>query len=265
MDAPFPGMDPYLEHTDYWPSFHHHLAEELMTMLNARLSSRYVADVEVRAALDELGIVATHEAYPDVAVLDLDPAPLPASGGTSVLTAPIQRVAIPAERTRLRSVLVRLANSKTIVTTIEILSPDNKRGRGLEQYRQKRERLLHSTCHLVEIDLLRRGQRPGWEVEEPPLEAAYICLVNRAREDRIRVSEIWPVAISEPLPTLPIPLLPPDPDIRLELTEALRAIYARARYERRIDYTAAPPPPDLADDDAAWLDGRLRERGLRGA
>jgi hypothetical protein len=263
MELPFPGMDPYLESVEYWSSFHHHLAEELMTMLNASLGPAYFADVEVRASLDDLGVLTSIDIYPDVAVLGDDTAHA-ATAAVPLATAPIQRLALPAERARSRTVQVRRSGTKALVTAIELLSPANKQGRGLEQYRQKRERVLLSDCHLLELDLLRRGQRPGWEVAEPPLEAAYVCLVNRARADELRMSEIWPLALAAPLPTLPIPLLPPDPDVLLDLGAALRAIYVRARYERRIDYRAAPPPPELAPDDAAWLDAHLRERGLRG-
>jgi hypothetical protein len=260
MELPFPGMDPYLESVDFWPSFHHHLAEELMTQLNATLGPAYFADVEVRTSLDDLGILASVDLYPDVAVLGADTTP--ANAAAPAVIAPIQRLALPADRTRTRTVQVRQTGSNTLVTAIELLSPSNKQGRGLELYRQKRERLLLSACHLVELDLLRRGQRPGWELEEPPLDAAYVCLVNRAAS--MRVSEIWPLRLAEPLPLLPIPLLPPDPDALLDLTSALRQIYARARYERRLDYRAGPPPPELSVAEAAWLDAHLRARGLRG-
>ena len=262
MEPPFPGMDPYLESVEYWPSFHHHLAEELMTLLNTSLGPAYFADVEVRASLDDLSGIVSVDIYPDVAVPGRDPHPV-AGAAVPVVTAPVQRLALPAERTRSRTVQVRLSATNALVTVIELLSPTNKHGRGLEQYRKKRERVLLSDCHLVELDLLRRGQHPGWEVEDPPLDAAYVCLVNRARADDLRVSEIWPVSLAAPLPTLPIPLLPPDPDVLLGVTAALRQIYIRARYAQRIDYRATPPPPDLASDDAAWLDAHLRERGLR--
>jgi hypothetical protein len=262
MDPPFPGMDPYLESSANWSGFHHHLAEELMTMLNARLDPKYFADVEVRSVVDDVGIATTYDIYPDVSVLDLDPETAPAATAPTI-TAPLQRVAVPAERAKSRTVHVRLTETKALVTAIEILSFDNKRGRGLEQYRQKRERLLYSSVHLVELDLLRRGRRPGWEVADPPLETAYVCLVNRARYNAARISEIWPVALDAPLPTLPIPLLPADPDILIEMQAALRQIYHRAAYARRIDYQADPPPPDLVPAEVAWLDARLRECGLR--
>jgi hypothetical protein len=262
MEPPFPGMDPYLERSENWSGFHHHLAEELMTMLNAQLDPKYFADVEVRSIVDDISIATSYDVYPDVSVLDLDLAALPAATVPSI-TAPLQRVAVPAERAKSRTVHVRLTGTKALVTTIAIFSPDNKRGRGLEQYRQKRERLLYSSVHLVELDLLRRGQRPGWEIADPPLETPYVCLVNRARYNAARISEIWPVALDTPLPTLPIPLLPSDADILIELQAALRQIYHRAAYARRIDYQADPPPPDLTPAEATWLAAQLRECGLR--
>jgi hypothetical protein len=159
------------------------------------------------------------------------------------LAAPLQRVALPTERTRSRTVRVYLADTKALVTAIGILSPANKRGRGLQQYRQKREALLFSDCHLVELDLVRRGERPGWELEALPLATTYVCLVNRARDDELRISNIWPLKLADPLPTIPIPLLPPDPDVALDLTTAMQHIYARARYARRLDYRTDPPRP----------------------
>jgi hypothetical protein len=260
MEPPFPGMDPYLEGPTFWASFHHHLAEELMARLNLVLGPAYFADVEVRTALDDLAILAAVDVYPDVSVPHDEAAQYTTAAAT---TAPIQRLALPADRTRTRTVVIRQADNNILVTAIELLSPTNKQGRGLEVYRQKRERLLHAACHLVEIDLLRRGTRPGWELEEPPLDAAYICLVNRARPDELRVSEIWPILLAMPLPQIPIPLLTPDPDVVVDLQAALHAIYARARYARRIDYRDTPPAPDLSPADTTWLDAQLRAYGLR--
>jgi hypothetical protein len=142
----------------------------------------------------------------------------------------------------------------------EILSPFNKRsGYGLDEYRQKRSRIMHSTVHLVEIDLLRAGERPGREIAESPLDAEYILLVNRHRAGDIHTSEIWPVALSETLPLIPVPLLAPDPDVALDLTTGIQAVYARADYYSRIDYRLPVPPPELRPAMAAWLTERLPE------
>jgi hypothetical protein len=144
--------------------------------------------------------------------------------------------------------------TRKLVTTIEILSPVNKRGQGLEKYRQKRRHILLSDVHLLEIDLLRGGQRPGREVNEPALDTDYVLLVNRAEEGAPRISEIWPVALNETLPTLPVPLLSPDPDVPLDMGFILQNIYTRAVYARRIDYTTPIPLPKLRPAMQTWME-----------
>lgn len=151
--------------------------------------------------------------------------------------------------------VVRLYVTETgqLITAIEILSPANKQGEGLAKYRLKRRRLLESPVHLVELDLLRGGTRPGPEVANPPLDTDYILLVNRYIEAEAgRLSEIWPVAINESLPHLPIPLLTPDPDITLDLGAAITTVYKRSNYQWRIDYDQTVPPPQLRPVMAEW-------------
>ena len=65
------------------------------------------------------------------------------------------------------------------------------------------------------------------------------------------------------LPVVPVPLLPPDADVPLDLQAAVDACFALVGYERLIDYTVPPPPPDLSPADVAWLDAMLRAAGLR--
>ncbi|MBP6788202.1 MAG: DUF4058 family protein, partial [Candidatus Promineofilum sp.] len=57
-------------------------------------------------------------------------------------------------------------------------------------------------------------------------------------------SPCWPNAtFSTGRPSvLPVPLLPPDEDVPLDLQRAVNACYDLVRYERLLDYTAAPPP-----------------------
>jgi hypothetical protein len=71
---------------------------------------------------------------------------------------------------------------------------------------------------------------------------------------------VWPISLHQPLPALPVPLLRPDPDVPLDLGQALRTAHERARYDLRIDYSAPPDPP-LSDADAAWA-ATLLERSL---
>jgi hypothetical protein len=260
MPSPFPGMDPYLEAPDIWRGFHHLLADEIITQLNAVLGPRYYADVEVRTVLEEVGVATAKTVYPDAAVLETVAAPSSSTTAVAIPAAPIQRLAMLPEEHKTRTVQVRETARDTLVTAIEILSPVNKRGDSLYLYRAKRKSLLQTDVHLIELDLLRGGARPGWEVREPPLVCEYIILVNRAFCGDLRRSEIWPVALDEPLPLCPVPLLPPDADVPLALGEVLAQVYRRAAYARRIDYTSPVPPPPLRPEMQRWLTAHLGER-----
>jgi hypothetical protein len=84
-----------------------------------------------------------------------------------------------------------------------------------------------------------------------------------SRADRWPEIAIWPCDLRKPLPTVPVPLRHPDPDVALNLTAIVQQVYRNARYDLQVDYRAAPPPPDLSPEDAAWVDDHLRERDLR--
>src|SRR5207237_2291550 len=75
------------------------------------------------------------------------------------------------------TVEIRDAANRQLVTAIEVLSPTNKRGEGRSEYLAKRQRLLLSTAHLMEIDLLRQGQRVPMQQPLPP--APYFILLSR--------------------------------------------------------------------------------------
>ena len=81
-------------------------------------------------------------------------------------------------------------------------------------------------------------------------EIPYLITLTRAGSGRV---EVWPLGLQEPLPTIPIPLRAPDPDIPLNLSEALAAIYEEAAYDLSIDYTQPPPPPVLPETDVRWI------------
>lgn len=262
MPSPFPGMDPYLEHSDFWAGFHQHLAIELVGQLNPNLGPKYYADINIRTVIEEINLATTQDMIPDAALLVhkllLAPGADLARPASATLEAPIHRMLDVSQQSKLVAVLIRVTESDDLVTSIEILSPYNKRtAGGLEEYQQKRMRLLRSPVHLIELDLLRGGKRPGAELQHPPLDTDYVLLVNRNRHTQIRTSEIWPVAINEPLPILPVPLLAPDPDVTIDLRAAIDAIYERVRYGWRIDYQQPVPPPRLRPTMATWLKHQL--------
>jgi hypothetical protein len=155
--------------------------------------------------------------------------------------------------TRLVSVYIRQRETARLVAVIELLSPVNKRrGKGREEYLDKRRTFLTSPVHVIEIDLLRRYPRMPFDDPLPP--AHYLVMVCKAGE-RPR-SIVWPISVRQPLPTIPIPLLSPDPPVPLELGQALHTAYERARYDLRVDYRRPPVPP-LSPADAAWAEALL--------
>lgn len=74
-------------------------------------------------------------------------------------------------------------------------------------------------------------------------------------------TDVWAVALRETLPVVPVPLLPPDEDVALDLQRAVNACYNLVHYERLLDYSVPPPPPPLSEADAAWLNAHLLASG----
>jgi len=71
-----------------------------------------------------------------------------------------------------------------------------------------------------------------------------------------------PVALDQPLPPVPLPLLPEDADMLLDLQTAFTATYDLLGYDLITDYRR-PPEVALAPVDAAWIDRQLRATGFR--
>jgi hypothetical protein len=138
---------------------------------------------------------------------------------------------------------------------IEILSPSNKRpgGRDYLRYQSKRQSLLYSPVHLIEIDLLRAGERP--RLARPVPNAPYYVTVSRA--DQRPEVDVWPIQLWERLPRVPTPLLPPDPDVMFDLSLAVAEAYERLGYQDRFNYQEPPPPPPLSKTEAAWVEQLL--------
>jgi hypothetical protein len=264
MPSPFPGMDPYLE-GEMWQEFHDRLANQISVQLMPLLAPKYVALLAKRYVLDRplLGIFdlpTERILYPDVHIVahpSVQPAPVlstaervPPGGAGAVVTEPAVELASPvSEEVPLLSVEIRDVAQRRLVTLLEILSPVNKRGEGAREYAERRMELLQTQTHLLEIDLLRQGRRIPLLGELPP--ASYYVYLSRA--PRRPFTQIWPISLREPLPTVPVPLLPPDLDVPLDLQAAVRACFDLVGYERLLDYSGPPPPPKLDEEDAAWV------------
>jgi hypothetical protein len=137
-----------------------------------------------------------------------------------------------------------------LVTVIELLSPSNKSSVGFEQYVVKRNSILRTRTHLIEIDLLIDGNRLPLATALPA--GNYYTYVSRG--DRRLDCNVFPSAIREPLPVIPIPLLAPDADLAMNLQELFSFTYDRGRYRRSLKYSG-PPQAALSQDDLQWVAG----------
>jgi hypothetical protein len=153
-----------------------------------------------------------------------------------------------------------MAQARRLVTIVEILSPANMYGEGRLEYNQRRVELLRTDTHLLEIDLLRQGARIALQGEVPSAHY-YVYLSRRQRRP---FTQVWPIDLRARLPRVPVPLLPPDPDVTLDIQAAVRACFDLVGYERLLDYSAPPPPPALDDGELAWVEERRREGGVDG-
>jgi len=262
MPSPFPGMDPYLE-GEMWQEFHGRLVNQISTQLMPQLQPKYVALLSKRHVLDQpalgiMGPLPERVIYLDVAVTRVKES----LATYAVTRAPVVELINPwVEEVPLLSVEIRDVAGRRLVTVIEVLSPVNKRGDGAREYFQRRAGILKTRTHLLEIDLLRGGQRIPLIGELPP--APYYVFLSRV--ERSPMAEIWTASLRQPLPAVPVPLLHPDSDVALDLQAAVRACFDLVGYERLLDYAGPPPPPDLSPEDAVWVDEVLRQGGWRTA
>ncbi|AGA24634.1 DUF4058 family protein [Singulisphaera acidiphila] len=275
MPSPFPGMDPYLEAPAIWPDLHDALASEIRNELNQTLPTPYYARLEMRP---ELGIVeerkVTQRIVPDITVVR-HPLPRPAQGATAVVDRPRREISssidIVIHIDKIRHHFIEIRDSlqgHKLITLIEILSPSNKRsGPDRDAYRRKQHEVLESDANLIEIDLLRSGDRvlPDLnlaamldEVDPAP---DYVVLVNRAWRRAESVGyEVFPFSLREWLPCIPVPLKQEESEVPLDLQYVFNRAYDGGPYRRgAVDY-ARPPSPSLSEADAAWAELLLRDR-----
>ena len=173
MPSPFPGMDAYLEQPVYWSEFHSRLIVAIADTLAPSLRPRYYIRVETRTYLDDanddllVGI-------PDAAVVLKE-----------------------------RYLEVRERGTDAVITVIEVLSPKNKRkGKGRDRYQQKRQTILGSLSHLIEIDLLRRYEPMAMMGEA--IATDYRILISRSRQRPF--ADLYGFMLRELIPSFPLPL-----------------------------------------------------------
>jgi Protein of unknown function (DUF4058) len=262
MSNPFPGMNPYLEHPELWPEIHSKLIVAIADVLVPQLVPKYRVNIE-RRIYQVNGEDSLLVGIPDVVVQQrLRTQTDQTSYNVAVAAPPItpRRVRMPIPLEFRESYLeVRDIATKQVVTVIEVLSPTNKRpGQGREIYEEKRQQILGSRTHLVEIDLLREGK--PMPVLECDIAANYRILLGRG--DERPMADLYLFNLPDAIPSFPLPLRRGDVEPILDLQRLINDVYDRGAYDYAIDYNSEIVPK-LSESETAWADGWLREKGLR--
>jgi hypothetical protein len=253
MRPPVPGMDPWLETPNLWLDFHNRLITAIADIIVPKVAPNYFVGVEQRT-YEILGGAAVYVGRPDVEITwrglteslpGLGEMKLSASPGLLELD-----VDVPiTEHVDEWYLEVREAACGKLVTVIEVLSPTNKlRQPGRKQYLKKRKKIFESRTSLVEIDLLRAG-KPMPITAASPVARDYRILVSRGKSRP--QARLFAFGLQQPIPEIPIPLLPRDAEPMLDLNSVLHDLYDRARFDLRLNYASLPLPP-LVEEDAAW-------------
>lgn len=262
MPSPFPGMNPYLEYPDRWPTVHNRLIVGLADFLTPLLLPKYQVDIDKRVyEVSDLNTLLVGR--PDVTVQQSrSPRQSISSDNSSGIAvtakAPLSvRLAMPQE-VREAYLEVKEVATQKVVVAIEILSPTNKRGEGRQKYEVKRQKVLNSQTHLVEIDLLSQGE--PLPLAEGAVESDYRILVSRW-ESR-PMADLYPFNLPEPIPVFPLPLSRDEQEPMIDLQTLLHQVYDRSGYDYFIDYQQEVLLP-FADSELAWIDEILVRKGLR--
>ncbi len=217
MPSPFPGMNPYLENEDAWHDFHERFIPTAAAMIGPQVGPNYIVKIDEQ--------IYVHELFAEQRRL--------LNGGVDIEGQAV--------------IEIRDRRSRKVMTVVELLNPSNKHaGPRRNQYVRRRGALLYDKTNLVEIDLLRGGQRMPMRDAWPRCD--YCVVVSRV-ESRPR-AEAWPIQLRDRLPVIPVPLHSRDPVVPLDLQEILHRVYDDADYKKYI-YDELPEPP-LDVDDAAW-------------
>jgi hypothetical protein len=249
-------MNPYLE-SDVWHGFHQMFVPACSQALVPQVRPDYIVTLEENVYVHELpDQERLRRIRPDVSVL-AQAQQSSADTGVAILSPPEYTLIRPSVDVERESyIAVRDRHKRELVCVIELLSPANKRpGPDREAYIAKRDALLRSQAHLVEIDLLR-----GWErMPAESISSSDYCVTVSRVEQRPRAG-IWPVQLTDPLPKIPVPLRAPHPDAVLDLQQLLHSVYDAAGFEDYL-YESQPEPP-LAPAQASWA-ARFLPSGIK--
>lgn len=262
MPSPFPGMDPWLEAPSEWSGFHDTLVIKTVEVIQPQLRSRgYYAKPGERVWLSRFrGITPDVAMHRRAARTSSDPR------SEVAVAEPDEPLRIAQADHEVHEGFVDVYRSDTheLVAGIEFVSPANKsNSKGRRLYRKKQRDLHSAGVHLIEIDLIRRGPHvldvPEEVVAELKPWSFFVNVVRRGSAD----FEVYPILLKDRLPRIRVPLKPDEEDAVLDLQDVFDRSYDINPCIERLDYTAAPPPPEFAEEYLIWINELLKSKGLR--
>ena len=264
MPSPFPGMDPYLE--QFWRDIHARSIIYAADQLQAHLPPDLRARVEERVVV-EPALGTARSVYPDIRVVERGRgrATTRVAESAPAVAEPLIIYASDESITESFIEIIDVGSGRRVVTVIEVLSLANKLpGEGQELYRRKQRELRDGQVNLVEIDLLRAGDRVlavgAWRIPASHRTLYQVCVYRAVAA--LPCYEIYRVPLRERLPTISLPLRSTDPDIPFDLQMVIDQCYRNGGYDEDIDYSVEPDPL-LGVEDARWANTLLREAGRR--
>ncbi|MEO1210035.1 MAG: DUF4058 family protein [Cyanobacteria bacterium J06638_20] len=264
MRSPFPGMNPYLESAEFWSEVYSRLIVGIADELSEHLSEKYRVAIEKRTYWDtnnpslmvgipDVSVVTQQTEMPQQTETSPD-----ATTTTLVAQQPISVTLPIPEEIQERYLEIREVATGVVITAIEVLSPKNKRsGEGRRSYERKRNQVLNSLTHLMEIDLLREGEAlPFYGGSQ----SDYRILISRS--DRRPSGQLYAFNVQQTIPVVAVPLADENEEVLLDLQTVLHRLYQLGRYHLAINYQKSPQPT-LSKEDAEWMDALLKEAGIR--
>lgn len=231
MPSPFPGFDPALEDPAYWSDFHATFINYWREAIADALPDAYEARIGERIYLTEHEPDARKLVIPDVAVARAKLRTTPESYSNAATIEPVIVPLNTLDGPRETYIEILHRPERGLVAALELLSPANKNAPGRTEYLAKRKALLYQAVHLIELDLLRGGERLPMAAPLPPGDAYYFLSRAEQRPD----CQVYAWRLEDPLPTLPVPLRQPDPDVFINLASVFNTAYDRGRFHRIID------------------------------
>jgi hypothetical protein len=170
-------MDPYREEPSRWKGFHSTLINSIRDQLADKVLPNFHVHIEERVYIAVSDLEFPKQSIePDVFVI-APSQPIGSAAMAGAITTPTLVEPVYAEEVHERFLEIRDAQNQAVLATIEILSPFNKAqgARGRKAFLHKREQVMASTTHWLELDLLRAGRRPP----EVAKQSDYYALLKR--------------------------------------------------------------------------------------